>query len=432
MNVLDITRTAIGNTFRSKLRTTLTVTAIFIGAFTLTLTSAIGTGVSSYLDVQIAGFGARDVLSITKTAEDAPALGDGPAPYDPAAITADGGPGSTDESSAGILTVDDLERIEAAEGILDVNATVTVNPQYIEYQDNGKYRLVVNEAAALTTADLTAGRQLTEAGDENRILLPASYLESLGFDRAEDAVGRLVTIGITDYLGDMHEVAATVTGVQNLTLLGVGGRLNQALIDDLYGAQTTGKPDGAAKGYFTASAHVDPDASPDQVASIKTELDDLGYTAQTLADQIGVFQTILTGIVGVLNAFGVIALLAAGIGIINTLLMSVQERTREIGLMKAMGMGGGRVYALFSMEAIFIGLLGSLLGVAAAIVTGSIASALLADTVLADLQGLQVLQFAPAPVGGIVLLVVFIAFLAGTLPARRASRQNPIDALRYE
>ena len=65
-----------------------------------------------------------------------------------------------------------------------------------------------------------------------------------------------------------------------------------------------------------------------------------------------------------LDAFAVIALIAAGFGIINTLLMSVQERTREIGLMKAMGLGGGRIFAMFSIEAIFIGFLGSAIGAA--------------------------------------------------------------------
>ncbi len=81
-----------------------------------------------------------------------------------------------------------------------------------------------------------------------------------------------------------------------------------------------------------------------------------------------------------LNAFAVIALIAAGFGIINTLLMSVQERTREIGLMKAMGMGGGKVYTLFSLEAVFIGFLGSAIGAGVAIALGTGISNVLAGT----------------------------------------------------
>lgn len=144
------------------------------------------------------------------------------------------------------------------------------------------------------------------------------------------------------------------------------------------------------------------------------------------------FQTVIAGIVGVLNAFAVIALIAAGFGIVNTLLMSVQERTREIGLMKAMGMGSGRVFGLFSTEAVFIGFLGSAIGAGVAILAGSAISSALAGSLLSGLPGLQIMLFEPASIATVILVVMAIAFLAGTLPARRAARQNPIDALRYE
>jgi len=141
---------------------------------------------------------------------------------------------------------------------------------------------------------------------------------------------------------------------------------------------------------------------------------------------------VVDGIIAVLNSFAVIALIAAGFGIVNTLLMSVQERTREIGLMKAMGMRGGSIYALFSTEAVFTGFLGIVLGTAAAVGIGSVANGLIVENFLTDLDGLQVLRFELVPVASILVTVMLIAFLAGTLPARRAARQNPIDALRYE
>ncbi|WP_224760518.1 ABC transporter permease [Salinibacterium sp. ZJ450] len=430
MSSFDIVKTAVGNSFRNKLRTTMTVVAIFIGAFTLTLTSAIGTGVSSYLDVQLASVGAADVLTVSKTAENAAALGDGPAPYDPAQATAAG----MASPEVSVLTRDDLDAIAATDGLRSVSAVVTVQPRYIEYDNNGKYQLVVSEgtATAMTRADLAAGEQLSDTNDENQILLPAAYLDNLGFEDAASAIGESVMIGITDHDGTMHEVVATVVGVQNLTLLGVGGRFNQALTYGLDLVQNSGMPAGSDRGYLLATAHFDESASQEQISAIKADLADQGYTAQTVADLIGVYQSILTGIVGVLNGFAVIALIAAGFGIINTLVMSVQERTREIGLMKAMGMSGGKVYALFSVEAIFIGMLGSAIGALVAIVTGVLISNALSSTVLADLEGLQVMQFTPASVGGIIAVVMLIAFLAGTLPARRAARQNSIDALRYE
>ena len=168
------------------------------------------------------------------------------------------------------------------------------------------------------------------------------------------------------------------------------------------------------------------------MAAIKADLADQGFAALTVKDQIGTIQTVIDAIVGVLDAFAIIALVAAAFGIVNTLLMSVQERTREIGLMKAMGMSGKSVFAMFSAEAVFIGFLGSAIGAAVAVVVGSIISGALSRTVLSGLEGLQVMQFAPSSIGLIMLAVMAIAFFAGTLPARQASRQYPIDALRYE
>lgn len=150
-----------------------------------------------------------------------------------------------------------------------------------------------------------------------------------------------------------------------------------------------------------------------------------GCDAMTPADQIGIIQAVIGGIIGVLNAFAVIALIAAGFGIINTLLMSVRERTREIGLMKAMGMGGGRIFTLFSVEAVFIGFLGSVTGALAAMGVGAVANALLAETVIADLEGLEVLVFAPIPMLVVGLLVMGIAFLAGTIPSPARSATEP-------
>lgn len=429
MNAVDIIRTAVGNSLRSKLRTTLTVLAIFIGAFTLTVTSAIGTGVSSYIDTQIGAFGATDVLSITQTAEDAPPASEGPAPYDPdKALTG----GDFMGAATPALTARDLDEIRSVDGILDVSAVQQLSPRYVEFDGNGKYELMVNPDAWLSTPDLAAGEELAGTSDEFQLLLVTSYLENLGFADATAAVGETVTIGVGTFSGEIREVEARVVGVMNASILASGTAVNTALADELYRVQNVGQPAGAADSSFQATAHFDPAWSESQVDALQAELADRGYTANTVADQIGIIQTVIDGIIGVLNAFGVIALLAASFGIINTLLMSVQERTREIGLMKAMGMGGGRIYALFSTEAVFIGFLGSVFGALAAYGVGLIANNVLAGGILAELEGLQVLRFELIPVGTIILIVMGIAFLAGTLPARRAARQNPIDALRYE
>jgi hypothetical protein len=89
-------------------------------------------------------------------------------------------------------------------------------------------------------------------------------------------------------------------------------------------------------------------------------------------------------------------------------------------------------FSLFNIEAVVIGLLGSALGVIAAIAVGQVTAAALASTILASLPGLTIILFEPATIAIVILGVMAIAFLAGTLPAVRAAKADPIASLRYE
>lgn len=436
MRIQDVVASAVRNSFRNKLRTTLTVIAIFIGAFTLTITSAIGTGVSDYINTQVTAIGTPGIFTISKATTPG-IVSTGPATYDPNAAVSSGsviGPnGPTGlNGSLSALSKEDLATIAAVPGITTVNPLIAVTPDYIQYANNGTYKLRVNTNAAISKASLAAGAQLDNSTADYQLLIPNTYLENLGYADAASAAGSTVSIGIKDYQRVAHTVTATVVGVQNDTLLGSGAELNTALLNELDSIQNSGKPATTTEGYAAATANFDPALGTTEVQALQKTLADSGYSAKTVADQIGTFQAVIDGIVGVLNAFAGIALLAAGFGIINTLLMSVQERTREIGLMKAMGMGSGAIYALFSLEAVFIGFLGSAIGALVAIGIGTPLSSFLSTTVLSGLPGLNILQFAPASIATIMGIVMFIAFVAGTLPASKAARQNPIEALRYE
>ena len=93
MRTIDLIGSAVSNTFRSKTRTILTILAIFVGAFTLTLTSGLGTGINAYIDDTVTSIGASDVMTVTKTPETATGVAaDGPVEYDPDAV-ASGQPG---------------------------------------------------------------------------------------------------------------------------------------------------------------------------------------------------------------------------------------------------------------------------------------------------------------------------------------------------
>lgn len=430
MRAADVVTKAVRNTFRSKLRTTLTVLALFVGAFTLTLTTAVGAGVTDYVTKQVASLGADDVFIVTRTAE---TTTDGPAEYDPetsSASTGTTGPGLPGTGASDPITEADLDEIASFDGILSVDPVQTAAVDFVQYDDGTKLELTISPTSSVTNADLVAGEQLDESGDP-QLVLPADYVDPLGFGSAEDAVGSTVSIGITDVLGEQHTVEATIAGVSQESLLNSGAGANTALVDELVEVQSAGIDTGDPR-YAIAVARFDTSLSSDEVAALKAEIIDAGFGAQTIQDQLGVIKTVIDGIIGVLNAFAVIALIAAAFGIVNTLLMSVQERTREIGLMKAMGMRGRTVFALFSLEAVAIGFLGSALGVGVAALLGTALSGALSAGPLAALPGLTILLFEPASILGIMLLIMAIAFLAGTLPARRAAAKNPIDSLRYE
>ncbi|WP_313539982.1 ABC transporter permease [Leifsonia aquatica] len=428
MKTGDLIATAISNTFRSKTRTVLTILAIFVGAFTLTLTNGLGTGINNYIDDTVSSVGASDTMTVTTTPEN---TSSGPAEYDPDSVEGGGLPGTTVVA----LTPTDIDALTSIDGVLEVQATKAVTADYIQVGDGTKYQVGVGSLLEGQTVDLAAGTTPDNSSDDFEVVLPVSYVEPLGFTDNASAVGQTVSLAITDGQGAQTMVDATVVGVAESSLASPASSnvlTNTALTDELYTTQNMGVPDDQAQRYAQATIWFSPDATDEQVSALKDRLADAGYTGTTVADQLGTFKSIIDGIVLVLNAFAIIALLAASFGIVNTLLMSVQERTREIGLMKAMGMGSGRVFGLFSMEAAFIGFLGSAIGALLAVLAGTAISGLLSGSLLSNLPGLTLIAFNPASIIGIILIVMAVAFVAGTLPAARAAKADPVESLRYE
>jgi putative ABC transport system permease protein len=128
-------------------------------------------------------------------------------------------------------------------------------------------------------------------------------------------------------------------------------------------------------------------------------------------------------------AMEVVAVLLALLGIINTLLAAVLDRTREIGLLRAIGADRGHVLRLFAAEASFIGLTGGLMGVA----VGALVGYVLTKIVGVQATGWNFPYLFPVATAGQMLLVAIVAStLAGLYPARRAARLDVVEALAYE
>ena len=436
MRTSSLISSAVQNSFRSKTRTLLTVLAVFIGAFTLTVTNGLGTGVGRFIDDTVAAIGADGVLTASKTSETAPAgFGDEPLEYDPDVVDTTV-PGAPPGATTGVvaMTPDDIAELEQIEGVDRVEPTKGVSADFIRHGEDGTpYVTAVENTVPGQELQMAAGSEPSGSSGEPEVAIPVSLVEPLGFPDPDGAIGEVVTISVTDGSRTQHLLDATVTGVVEETFsAGTTTIPNTAATDELFALQNTGVPEEDLDRYATASVFFDPEATDAEVEALKERLADAGYTGQSIADQLGAFVAVIDGIVLILNAFAIIALMAATLGIVNTLLMSVQERTREIGLMKAMGMGSGRVFALFSFEAMFIGFLGSALGAAAAIALGTTVSRQLAATLLADLPGLELFAFDPLSIVLTTAVVMFIAFLAGTLPAARAAAADPVASLRYE
>jgi putative ABC transport system permease protein len=174
----------------------------------------------------------------------------------------------------------------------------------------------------------------------------------------------------------------------------------------------------------------------DHVKPVQDRIKDMGFQTRSAVDVIEREQFIYTIVFTGMSAVAFIALLVAAIGITNTMLMSVLERTREIGIMKAVGAREGHILVLFLMEGALIGLVGGLLGLVAAWLmsfpTDAWCRSLRAERLPHIKLDSSVFSFPWWLLGGAPLFAVGVTVLAAWYPAHRALRIDPVQALRYE
>jgi len=431
MKITDVMLQANSNLMRNKLRTFLTVVAIFVGSFTIILTNAINTGVNSFIDKQVSAAGGEGYIEIMPSAfrEQIAALtGSSIVEWDP----------DRNASSLSFISEETIQKVKELEHIKPetVRPFRSVNIEYVtSSKTDKKYVFNVHELPSSTiNIDLVAGESVDLTTDEYQIAIAPNYPTTLGFDSDEAIIGQKVILAIKNNVTQkLTDIEAVVVGVQAPSVVSMGRSwINGALSDRIHAIATEGLPDSIANRTMFMTAEFDPTISDAQLDELKAGLNELGLMGNTVQDSIGMIKTFFDAITAILLVFGAIALLAASIGIINTLLMSVQERTREIGLMKAMGLSSFKVFLSFSFEAIMIGFWGSVLGIIVSIIVGNIGNNIAHELFLSQLPTFQLVEFTIPNMALITLMIMFIAFIAGTMPATRAARKNPIDALRYE
>jgi putative ABC transport system permease protein len=226
------------------------------------------------------------------------------------------------------------------------------------------------------------------------------------------------------------EPAAGFGGYGNgrlLIPLGVALQLRAAQVNDLRDVVRGGpaKPTFAS---LTVRAK-----SPRNVEAIETAIKKMGFGAFSLLDASKSLRIFFSVFDLLLGLFGSLALAVATLGIVNTLVMAILERRREIGVLKALGAADGDVKQLFFVEAGVMGLLGGVLGVLFGWLIGRALT--LATNIYLKRQSLPSVEISSVPwwlvLGGIGFAIL-VSLIAGLYPATRAAKLNPVEALRYE
>ncbi len=189
--------------------------------------------------------------------------------------------------------------------------------------------------------------------------------------------------------------------------------------------------EGQTEGYDSAVVRV---TDPVQLTEVRQKLSDAGFASFSIVDQLDQIRTVFLIIDSVLGLLGGISLLVASFGIANTMIMSILERTREIGIMKAIGAEDREIKLIFFFEAAVIGVVGGVIGVLLAWGIDTVANNLAYRFILKP-QGASFIDFFDLPPYlwlGAILFALIVSILAALYPASRAARIDPVRALRHD
>lgn len=450
MRIVDMFKRAARSLLSAKARTLLTAFAIAVGAFALTLTLGASNGAQSYADNLVNDNFDPSQLIVTADGNvfDA-ATSDKPQEYSPNFGTITSGTGSAIQVK--MLNDSDIKRLQAIPGVSSVQPISTVGLQYVTRDGMRQYTASAQSIDSMSLPDILVGNASTLKNGS--IIIPEGFITSLGFNNAQDAIGKSVRIGVQKQADPTSLIASFLNGEKptatpatseerTFTIVAVSKKpgvllqpgtalnltINQHDLTELNDFATSGTANFHK--YLSATAQVANGKDTAQLQVVQMQIQKAGYGAQSIADTQKIIGQVIGVLQGIVTVFGLIAVIASVFGVVNTMYISVLQRTREIGLMKALGMHKKDINTLFLFEAGFIGFLGGLLGSALAILLGIALNPFISRQL--DLGDASLLQFHPIQIIGLLVILTLIAVAAGVFPARKAARLDPIAALRTE
>jgi putative ABC transport system permease protein len=170
-----------------------------------------------------------------------------------------------------------------------------------------------------------------------------------------------------------------------------------------------------------------------ETQSVQNEIKKSGYKASSLLDNMKEIKQVFIIMDSILGAIGIMALFISTLGLVNTLIMSIYERTKEIGILKSLGARDKLVRRLFLTEAASIGLIGAIIGIPLGWTVTKIADIILFRTLFTDIdEEIVLFSFPWYLILGSIAFSVFFSIIAGMYPARRAAKIDPVQAIRHE
>ena len=449
MLFIDIVKRSLRNLLTSKARTILTALAIAVGTFALTLTLGASNGAKEYANNIVRSNFDPTELIVSKdpnlfSRQDATK----PQVYNPSfgSISTFGG----ETRQVQYLNTADIAKIATTKGVSSVQPAITVSLQYVTRDGQKKYIGTLAPYNSYQKPELLAG-SIPEKIQDNTLILPQGFLSALGFSSAKSAIGQNIRLSVqnqtslnlitTNPLAALNSsdnksqeslfkviaVSATSsTSISAATSLYLYTNINQveSLNNYIYSGTSSYQK------YLTAYAKVTDGTNLTKLNTAQSLIKGEGYSVQSVVDTEKLITQFISVIEGIVTLFGLIAIIASLFGVVNTMYISVLQRTREIGLMKALGMHRKDISRLFKIEAGLIGLLGGIIGSALAVGIGTALNPAISNKL--SLGNSKLLIFKASQILILIVVLALIAIFAGLLPARKAAKLDPIEALRTE